>query len=233
MTFPTHGAPTATADAAGTTSHTINLPAFSTGDRIIVISYNRDPGSYTLPAAWTQLESLNDPATSTHRFIAYYRDMQAGDASTVVGTSAVSAKAASTATKFTAGTFDSGVGPYHASTNGTSATPDPPNLAPGVGALDFTWVAAFGENQQNTTISVYPLTGNNTRVPTTGGAGTTGGIQGYCDQDINAASQNPGTFTSSFNSKWTVVTLAVAPVTAAAAASLIYPAGMPPTLLVR
>jgi hypothetical protein len=216
MAFPTHASPITTgSDSATATTRSVTLPTFSAGDRIIVIANVRDAGTASISTAgWTQLENLTDQATASMRFIAYYRDMQAGDASTITLINAVSAKAAWALIKFSAGTFDSGVGPYHANATGSSATPDPPNVAPGAGALDFTWIAAFGQLQQSSTISVYPLTGDNTLVSTSGGSGTTGCHVGFCDQDINASSENPGTFTSSLSGHWVALTIGVAPAAA-------------------
>lgn len=98
-------------------------------------------------------------------------------------------------------------------TGSPSANPDPPNNAPGWGAIDILWFASCGVDTSRT-ISVYPLADNNT-ADVSGGAG--GATLGLCTTNSAVSSLNPGTFTISTSDDWVAGTVAVRPAAAAAA----------------
>lgn len=90
---------------------------------------------------------------------------------------------------------------------GSSQFPDPPNLNASWGAADNLWFASCGVDTSRT-ISVYPYPDNQT-ADVSGGSG--GATLGLCTKNLNASSDNPGTFTISASDDWAVETVVVRP----------------------
>lgn len=98
-----------------------------------------------------------------------------------------------------------------ASTGGTSANPNPPNVDPfSWGTEDTLWIAGCSADTSRT-ISVYPLANNQT-ADVSGGTG--GATLGLCTLNDAVASKDPGTFTISASDEWTAWTVAVRPAAA-------------------
>jgi hypothetical protein len=99
--------------------------------------------------------------------------------------------------------------PEAAAVIGTSATPDPPNLAPSWGAEDNLWVAGFALDDGTKTLSSYPTNYSDNQATV---AGSTAGVRlGIATRELNASSENPGSFTVSASDSWVALTIAVRP----------------------
>jgi hypothetical protein len=97
-------------------------------------------------------------------------------------------------------------------TTGSSTTPDPPNLAPGIGTRDFLWIAAMCcDNDSAGTITSFPTNyaSNQTDTVTSAGSATLPTL-GAAARTLTASSENPGTFTIASDG-WVAATVAVAP----------------------
>lgn len=92
---------------------------------------------------------------------------------------------------------------------GSTANPDSPNLAPSWGAEDTMWISFFSLDDGTKTLSSYPTNyadNQNTL------AGTTAGVRlGIATRNLNASSENPGSFTVSASDSWVALTIAVRP----------------------
>jgi len=97
-----------------------------------------------------------------------------------------------------------------------SATSDPPSLTPTGGAKQYLFIAVSGSSNAAETISAYPTnyTGNNTR--SAGPSGIASGSVAVASRELNAASDDPGTFTWSGSVDKNATTVAVHPAVAAA-----------------
>lgn len=209
MTFPTY---TQTGTYAGSaSSHSVDLGSFSAGDLIIVCfaAESNPTQTWTHDGATDHFTALFGVASGfgLSNQYAKYRVMQAGDSATLsVGLSA-SKKAGWLVIKVAAGGFDSaspctggGAG------GGNNSSPDPPNLAPGWGALDILWLA---------TSAHYSASGINSAPANYSGlAGYGSGTYVHISsayRNLNASSENPGAFTLSSNNFWTAGVIAVKP----------------------
>jgi PKD repeat protein len=97
--------------------------------------------------------------------------------------------------------------PEAATVTGSSQNPNPPNLAPSWGAGDTLWFAACGYDQGQRTVTAYPANytnGQNDRSNNNQGCGV-----GTAIRQLNAASENPGTFTLSAAEQWIAATVAI------------------------
>lgn len=98
------------------------------------------------------------------------------------------------------------------------ADADPPNLAPGVGAKDFLWLAAVAFDAQ-TVATAAPT--NFTNLLTNAGDASGACSISWARRELNAASLDPGAFTSAAQ-EYVAFTIAVEPV--ASGPSIIRPA---------
>lgn len=99
---------------------------------------------------------------------------------------------------------------FSADVDGTTSTPDPASLTPSWGALDTLWFAAYGAGAARSAASFptnYGLYQHT--VHTTGSAGCGIGVAG---RELNATSDNPGTFdVTNGSANWTAITVGVKP----------------------
>ena len=101
----------------------------------------------------------------------------------------------------------SGITQIFAGSSGTtSSTPNPPSLTPSWGADDTLWVAAMAADTSRT-ISVYPTSYGTTSADVSGG--NAGATLGVAFRSLNAASEDPGTFTISASDDWSACTVAI------------------------
>lgn len=217
MAFPTLGTPTAGNSGANATAHTVTLPAFTTGDRVVVALSNDGAdvsAEVTTPATgWTKIAGPLDENAAVHAggLNAWYRDMQAGDAATIEITTGASEGTAFACELIESGTFDSGTAPAVATFEaaGSSATPDPPSLAPAWGAADTLWIVVYGWDG-NVAHSSYPadftLGQATSRWANTGGASIA-----IAARELNAASLDPAAGAIASTEQWASITIAIRP----------------------
>lgn len=106
----------------------------------------------------------------------------------------------------------------NASTGGSTNAPDPPSLTPAWGAADDLWIAFAAHDlgiisPGNVIVTAGPASYtdfSSLEAGTSGGAG-----YGIARRALNAASENPGTFTQSTGSGVATATIAIRPTTAA------------------
>jgi hypothetical protein len=114
-------------------------------------------------------------------------------------------------------TADPTVQPPEATTafqDSDSATKTPSALTPTGGAKDYTWITGFFHRNWGT-VSTYPTSYINTTSYVSPPADTIPNLTGWCDRELNAASETPGTFTTSIAADWTTITIAIYPAAAA------------------
>jgi len=112
-------------------------------------------------------------------------------------------------------------------TGSPSSSPDPPSTDPANwGTEDTLWIA-LAASDSTVTYSTFPTNYTQEDHTTAGGhASTSGGANGaglaVAYRQLNAASENPGTFGLSGSEDWAAATIAVRPAAVAAAASFIF-----------
>lgn len=193
--YPAVKSITTGADDTVATNHSVTLPSFAAGDRIIIF-YSCSVAANVSTTGWGEL-------ISTIRCGASYRDMDGTEGSTININTPGSDRTAWVIYVINAGTFNSGTPPEAATTSSASGEPDPPNLSPTWAADKTMWFAAFGSANDAVTVDTYPYvdgravsTASNTSVSA-------------CYTLSDSASVNPPAFAVSPNTSWTAATIAV------------------------
>ncbi|OGG60690.1 hypothetical protein A2765_03830 [Candidatus Kaiserbacteria bacterium RIFCSPHIGHO2_01_FULL_56_24] len=184
------------AETLATTSHSVALPAgIAAGDELLVL-FSAKTVTFNLPTGWTELynSGADDPGLFVIRRVA-----DGGEGSTLTVTTGGAQKSDHVSYRF------SGAAAAEISTaaTGTSVNPDPPSLTPAGGALDYLWLAI--EANAGDSASAYPTSYTN-GFEVIGDAGIAS-----ARRELNAASENPGTFTIAASNVWKAVTVAVPP----------------------
>lgn len=207
MTFPAVAASnTGTDSGALVSSSTVNLPAgIASGQRLLAFAvFDGDPGAITWPAGWVEVYRFGNAAGQAWLALAY-RDTDGTEGATI-SVSWAAARRTGWRTLRITGALASAP-PQAALTSGSnSTTADPPSLTPSWGADDTLWIATYARDSANT-VTAYPAsyTGaqyNKTSAP----------AMGQATRQLNAATENPGTFaTSNDDNDWAASTVAIRP----------------------
>jgi hypothetical protein len=219
MAFPAIADSVATIGDVAVLDPTIDLPASSAGNLLIVFfSAPATHGSPTVPTGWTYIVSANKPAGDTRsgdRDQIMYRVCDGSEGTTlVVDTSATAVKFSALALLITG--HDSATPPViSAVAVGTSNGPNSPSLTPAGGAKDFLWIE--WADQEGESASLWTVGGSLTTDASlrsdTGTAGSTASnsVQQAAWQQFNAATFDPAGFTSDISEDWVAYTIAVYP----------------------
>lgn len=212
MAFPTLAATNTSNENTNVTSHTVNLPSgIGAGNLIIVIFVVDGVPVITFPAGdWTALYSVDGPASSV-RNEAVYREADGTEGGTITVTTDTAQRSAHVSARFTGMEDPDTQAPEAASVGGgTDANPDPPSLTPTSGAKDYLYLAIAGYDDGTQTVTAYPTSYDdnqlNPRADHAGGVGA-----GFAKRELNADSDDPGTYTISGAEWWTAATVAVHP----------------------
>jgi hypothetical protein len=220
--FPTIFAVRHTHVTGNATSTNILVPDGSNVSGYLVIAFASKDGTgvFTWPSGWTQIVAASDDSNLFCRTEVRYRIIDGTEGWD--GTDDVIAVThASEETACSVITYSSwhGTTPPEGATVGdagfSNTNPNPPSLDPSAWATeDTSWIAYFGSDATRT-VSGFP-TGydNNQHADNTGGI--SGITHGFATRNLNAASENPGTFTLDSNDFWVAVTVAVRPVSVGA-----------------
>lgn len=204
MAFPQVAAVNGGNDTFNQQNHTVPLPAgINAGDLLLVFFVTDYDAVIGFPGGWTQLFQTN--AGNTVNFGAWYRVADGGEGASIVVTTSNDQMTASTSYRITdySGTPECGTAVL-----GSNNTPDPPSLTPTWGARDTLWFAACGYDY-NRTITAYPTNytnGRNDYANVGDGCGV-----GTARRELNAISEDPGTFTLSAADEAVSNTVAVQP----------------------
>lgn len=214
--FPAYVSCTPSNTNGDMTSHTVNLPARSVGDLLIIQFVNDGAATVTPDAGLTGLQTVfstarvgNDYRTSVYAWIA----TSTTGASTATFATSAGEHMACLVHRIAAGTFDPVTLPQYTLDNaGSGANPDPPSLSPSWGATKTLWLACYTGGNASQTNSAYPYSGNqNTQRsnPSAGGTGTV--TANSCTAEVEAGSEDPGAFTKSGAGTWSAYTIGVKP----------------------
>lgn len=215
MAFPSTSAPTETAFSSASTTHNVSMPAtVNKGDLLLLaIGIQNIGGSttFTTPSGWTSLmDRAGSPEYSHLAIFMKVADGTEGGTTVNVATSN-SQSAVAQVYRVTRwyGSL-SGVESADSGADGVT-TPDPPSLTPSWGALDTLWFAWFTAADDDETVTAYPsnYSGGSYIVS---GAGTNAGCEiGSARRELNATSDNPGSFTITGPETNVTATVAVRP----------------------
>ena len=203
--FPQVAAVNGGNDAVGDTSHTVNLPAGIIADNLLIVLFVSDGNpTITFPGGWTEL--FQDDNGGAVTFGAWYRIADGGEGGTITVTTSNTQQAAHTSYRIT---DYQGVPEVGTSAIGNNNRPDPPSLTPTWGALNTLWFAVVGYDNARVT-TVYPVNYINGRNDISNGGADGAGV-GSAERDLNAASEDPGTFSLNLADQWVTNIIAIQP----------------------
>jgi len=220
MAFPIVSDETIEAFASNTTEHLVDMPTtVNSGDLLLVMFTNDAADTVATPTGWTQL--FSETRSPSVRHSGYYKIADGTEGGTTVDFVTSGTETAVAAVyRITSwhGTTPPEVG---TAAEGASVSPDPPNLIPSWGAEDTLWIAHFGGDDPsgNGTVDAIPTSYTN-ELDARANDFSSSCLGGSARRDLNATSDNPGTFTMNNLEGWVANITAVRPA-AAAAGSLI------------
>ncbi len=206
MAFPVVSGSTNSQETANTTTSNVTLPGSIASGDLVLAFLALDAGAGTAPtwpSPWVSI--LADQGTGFNVYVGY---LIASGGETTVAVTHTSERSNHIALRITS---------WHGTTppeitvkaNGSSTTPDPPSLTPSWGALDTLWIALTGCDDSATPypITAWPYANNQASNATA----TSAADLALCTNNVNAASQDPGTFTMTVTETWNAYTVAVRP----------------------
>lgn len=213
MAFPSAGTPVATNFDTSVTSMPVTLPAtINSGDLLIALVEVRNSGTWTKPTGWSDISTLSQlGGGSVGRLNGFYKISDGTEAGTTptwtasTGTTAVWQSIRVTSWHGT-------TPPEAATASGDATNANPPSLTPSWGADDDLWIAVAGNAATGDTTGFTAAPTNYGSLQSNGASsgGSTANIATGTRQ-LNATSEDPGTFTPSSNRFWTAATIAVRP----------------------
>jgi len=208
MAFPTASAATATTFASSVTSMAVSLPAsIASGDLLIAHVGVRNAGTWTLPSGWVALTEQAGGGAVGEMGV-WYKIATGSEGASATWTTNTATTAAWQVRKITG--WHGTTPPELTATSGDAVAVNPPSRTASWGAADTLWLAVVGSSANTMSFTAAPT--NYTSLTTTT-ASTGGGASnaGSAVRQLNAASEDPGTFTTSTNRWWAAATIAVRP----------------------
>jgi hypothetical protein len=207
--FPVLIGTNTSATTSATSSHSVALPSgIVAGMRLIVaFSVQGDAGPGT-PSGWSVLADANSGAGGSDERLVLYQKIAGGSEGASLSI-ATSNNRGSAHNSFLIG---GGGAPEAAASNGTSATPDPPNLTPAGGSGNYLWLAINGYVVNAArAVSAFPADySDGIQVQASGTTNRPG--CGSARRTLAAAGENPGAFTMSGSlNGWAAATIAIPP----------------------
>ena len=211
MTFPTVETTTTSEHNINDQSQVVSLPSgIVSGDLILVfLSVNGTP-SITWPSSpsFTKIDDVEN--TGECVLSVAYRQSDGTEGATITITTGADAKSSATAYRISGHENPSTQAPEMSmGVTGTTGGPDPDNLTPTGGAEDFLWIAAHARDRSTTTTAAPTNYTNLLQVAHSDAP--LGASTASARRNLNAASENPGTFTVDNNNDWSAATIAVHP----------------------
>jgi hypothetical protein len=197
--------------ATDNTSHTVLIntttPINLTGKLLITFFVTDGAPTFTWPAGWTVFGSqVNGVETKIE---AAYR-IADGTEGTTINISTSAAEEAVAHAYIISHHNSSTNPPEIAFATGTSAAPNPPNLAPTTGAGDYLWIEAFGADDDDEIIP-YESTGywGNITFTHQSSSTTTSCMIASAINRTSASSENPDAMAMAASEEWVACTVAV------------------------
>lgn len=135
---------------ADTTSHAVDIPAVTTGERILVCFVNDGNATVTVPSGYTEIISTANGTNCRAGW--YYRDVGSdASATTVDFVTSASEHAAALVYVLQAGTFDASQAPAATANTGNSTTPGFAANSPSWGTGQTLFLASIGCDNTNAT----------------------------------------------------------------------------------
>ncbi len=210
MSFPIVQGVTTSTQAANSTTTVINLPPGVAAGELVLAFLGTDSGAgaNTWPSPWVELK--DDAGTGFEAGIAYLI-ASGGETSVTVTHSTERGNAIAMRISGWHGTTPPEV---TTAATGSSTTPNPGSLTPSWGADDTLWIAAMFADDSAVPFPVTAWPTNYTDNQTQGSTAASACDVAIATRNLNAASEDPGTFTMTGTETWSAYTVAVRPAAA-------------------
>lgn len=208
------GTPAKVNESGNTTSlGPANASGYVAGDALFAICAQDGTGTLsTTSTGWVKLGQVTN-AANTFTIAAFYKKSAAGPGSDTLDVASTTSERGTLIVQPIAGQDPATDAYMSTGASGSGNGGDPDSLNPGVGAKDFLWIAAACNGGTSIATSAptnyFGLTGQV--------ASTSSASSWLAFRNLNAASEDPGTFGGSFN--WTAFTSAIPPASTTPAAS--------------
>ncbi len=208
-------------DGANVTTHDVLLPPVIAADDLLVVVGSID-SSHTATVTWddstagvwTQEYEVEDAGAAVFGLVYVKKADGTEDGKTLgIGTDGLDMSAWWAFRIPAAGWFGTLATGVYSATNsqaGTGTDPDPPDLAPGVGVEDFTWIA-LSHTDANVTVTGWSEADNRNDSTNANAAGAN---VAFSTVEANASSRNPAAYTISGAEQRIGGTLAIRPAAA-------------------
>ncbi len=228
MAFPTIESSTDSTTNSNTTTHTVSYPAtVDAGDLLVCFFCSDGVETVSYPGAWVHLfEKVTSGGTNITISVGWLEAAGTEDGGTFDITTGSSERSVQKLYRITGAEDPDTQAPEYAVTAATptSANPDPPSVTPTGGAKDYLWLPMCGWDNNTFTTATGAPSGYSLEQNTLNNSQGSG--VGIGEQEINAASEDPGTFTLDNARRQASATVVIHPV-AAAGANPKGPLGMP------
>ena len=216
MAFPTPGTQVDTDFATSVTSMAVNMPAtVNSGDLLLSFVSVRNAGTWnTIPTGWVKIAEQAGGGSVGETSVFYKIADGTEDGTTPTWITSTATSAAWQVMRVTS--WHGTTPPEVAVTSGDATAANPPNLAPSFASEDILWVVVAGHSAASAAAFTAAPT-NYTNFANNGAS--SGGAAcsiASASRQLNAASENPGTFTAGGSNRWWAsATIAVRPAAAA------------------
>lgn len=208
MAFPQVATVNGNYDTTGT-DHTVYLPSGIESGDLLLAFFGCDRGwsarTITWASGWTQLAN-REGGWGYPSVAIYYRVADGTEGESISVSTSGSEASAHTTYRITG---YSGTPEINSVATGSSNSPNPGSLSPSWGAKDTLWFAFQCHDGGNDLTTAYPTSYTNGREDTydnSGGAGVA-----TARRELNATSDDPGTFTIENSEGWVAYTVAIQP----------------------
>lgn len=209
MTFPVVAQTSSHRLDTTQTSHTYTLPTGISAGDLVVLTFSTIDATAAWPAGWNEL--FNTLSTAVTRHTAAYRFCDGSEGASITVTTNNARQSTGNGYRVTGADVST---PPEVGTpaTGNDTLPNPPNLGPSWGAEDTLWLVTMG-CQANAPTNSYPTNyTNGFRSASGGGISTDRTNSSSARRDLNASSENPGTFdVGPSNRIWVANTIAIRP----------------------
>lgn len=222
MAFPSVATTATTMGFTAAINMTLNLPgSIVAGNTLIVIvRKSNETASFGWPAGWTIPDGGNGDASDDRAEIAW-RKADGTEGATITVTGVNTSKYASVAYQIQSAADPTVTAPYVGAgivSGGPNTTPDPPARTPPDGAKDYFWMAIGTWEGEQASPPTFPA--NYTLNQLDQNSGTAAAVATNCQtacgcRQLNATTDDPGTYTISASDDWMCTTWVISPAPAA------------------
>lgn len=218
--FPTVDDSNNSKSTAESTNHIVSMPATCASGKLLLVVFITDgTESIGWPGSWVELP-LQTSGINPSGAVGYLVSTGAEAGGTITVTTGTT-ESSSHISLCISGHLDPATQAPELSSwsaPGATVTPDPPSLTPTGGAKDYLWIAVSAQDNGAKSVSAYPTNYDSNQIIAPAGDNTTTRVA-LATRELNAASEDPGTFTWSgvADNPTLALTIAVHPAASAAA----------------